>query len=177
MGAAFFLVAAALVAGAEGAVLLVIRPDLVFPRTTGALSSTAGAGALFLTLETLALVLVALAGAAAFLVAAALGAALVAAFLGAAAFLAGASFAAAVVFLALAAVFGAALVALVSVFLAAGGEPAFAFAIFTGPEAPLGRSKTPVSLPLARARLNWVVKAASVTLERLLFAWTYFLRA
>jgi hypothetical protein len=110
LGAAFFLAAAALVAGAEGAVLLVTRPDLVFPRMTGAFSSTAGAwghvnigcgtidawihtGALFLTLETLALVLVALAGAAAFLVAAALGAALVAAFLGAA-FLAGASFAA-----------------------------------------------------------------------------------
>ena len=102
--------AAALVAGAEGAVLLVTRPDLVLPRITGAFSSTAGAwthvsthykstvvrahtGALFLTLETLALVLVALAGAAAFLVAVALGAALVAAFLGAA-FLAGASFAA-----------------------------------------------------------------------------------
>lgn len=37
------MLAAALVAGAEGAVLLVTRPDLVFPRTTGALSSTAGA--------------------------------------------------------------------------------------------------------------------------------------
>lgn len=86
------------------------------------------------------MVLVALAGAAAFLVAAVLGAALVAAFLGAAAFLAGASFAA--VFLALAAVFGAALVALVSVFLlsaffAAGGEPAFALASLTGPEEPV----------------------------------------
>ena len=43
MGAAFFLVAAALVAGAEGAVLLVTRPDLVLPRITGAFSSTAGA--------------------------------------------------------------------------------------------------------------------------------------
>jgi hypothetical protein len=43
LGAAFFLVAAALVAGAEGAVLLVTRPDLVFPRITGAFSSTAGA--------------------------------------------------------------------------------------------------------------------------------------
>lgn len=43
LGAAFFLLAAALVAGAEGAVLLVTRPDLVFPRTTGAFSSTAGA--------------------------------------------------------------------------------------------------------------------------------------
>jgi len=174
LGAAFFLVAAALVAGAEGAVLLVTRPDLVLPRITGAFSSTAGAwthvsthykstvvrahtGALFLTLETLALVLVALAGAAAFLVAVALGAALVAAFLGAA-FLAGASFAAVwstsvqepeevrylklTVFLALAAaVFGAALVLvsvfLVSAFLGAGGELALFFASLTGPEAPV----------------------------------------
>ena len=47
--------------------------------------------------------------------------------------------------MALAAVFGAALVALVSVFLAAGGEPAFAFAIFTGPEAPIA-SQNPVQL-------------------------------
>lgn len=46
------------------------------------------------------------------------------------------------VFLDLAVVFGAALAALasgflVSAFLAAGGEPAFAFASFTGPEAPI----------------------------------------
>ncbi|KAH0356875.1 hypothetical protein KCU81_g492, partial [Aureobasidium melanogenum] len=133
LGAAFFLLAAALVAGAEGAVLL-REPELGLVQDT-ATQAFRHTGALFLTLETLALVLVALAGAAVFLVAAVLGAALVAAFLGAAAFLAGASFAA--VFLALAAVFGAALVALVSVFLlsaffAAGGEPAFALASLTG---------------------------------------------
>jgi hypothetical protein len=87
-------------------------------------------------LETLALVLVALAGAAAFFPAAALVAA---AFLGAAVFLAGASLVAAA-FLALVAVFGAAAlesVFLASAFLEAGGEPAFAFAIFTGPDAPV----------------------------------------
>ena len=45
--AAVFLVAA-FFAPAVGAVLLVTRPDLVFPRTTAGLSSTAGAGAAFL---------------------------------------------------------------------------------------------------------------------------------
>lgn len=133
-------------------------------------------GALFLTLETLALVLVALAGAAAFLVAAVLGAALVVVFLGAA-FLAEASFAAVwslsvrepwevrrlqlTVFLVLAAaVFGAALVVLVlvsvflpSAFLGAGGEPALLFASLTGPEAPVaGQNRVEPACIVSRSR-------------------------
>lgn len=39
----------------------------------------------------------------------------------------------------------------------------------------MGRAKTPVSEPLWMALLNCTVKAASVTVERLLLAWTYFL--
>lgn len=42
---------------------------------------------------------------------------------------------------------------------------------------PFGRAKTPLSEPRCRALLNWVVKAASLTPERLLLAWTYFLMA
>jgi hypothetical protein len=47
LGVAFFVAVAAFFLGAalvaEAAFVLVTRPDLVFPRTTAALSSTAGA--------------------------------------------------------------------------------------------------------------------------------------
>lgn len=167
-----------------GALDLTTRPVLVLVIATGAFSSTAGAcyivsesevrydwktltavGALVLralpvfALAAVVLVLVAVFfGAAAFLVVA----------LVAAAFLAGAFFSlAAVVFFSFGALFAAGLAAAASA----------GFASFTGPEAPFGRAKTPLSEPLLRARLKRLLNWASGTLSSLLLARTYFLSA
>jgi len=51
------------------------------------------------------------------------------------------------------------------------------FPSLTGPEAPFGRMKAPLSDPLERAWLKRWVKAASLKLPSLLLARTYFLRA
>lgn len=58
-----------------------------------------------------------------------------------------------------------------------GAALAAGFLSFTGPDGPFGRSKTPLFSPAARARLMWLLKAASVTLARLLLDLMYFLMA
>lgn len=51
------------------------------------------------------------------------------------------------------------------------------FASIAEHDIPFGRAKTPDLDPLSRALLNRLLNCASETVERLLFAWTYFLRA
>jgi len=69
------------------------------------------------------------------------------------------------------------LVRFAGVLVSFGAAVAVGLASFTGPEAPFGRAKTPVSDPLLSARLNRELNWASGTLSSLLFARTYFLRA
>jgi len=145
LGAAFF------VGFACGAVLLVTRPDFVFPSTTAGLASTAGA-AVVVFLVRAALVLAF--GRPAFLVVVAFGfATVVVAFLDRPAGF----------FVVVVGFFSAAGLAVACLVAAGAG-----FLSLTGPDGPLGRSKRPLVSPDVKARLRWLLNCASVTFPSLL---------